>query len=1431
MLKMNNFNSTERLSLYYQERELLKKSLKDANIKTWFDLGLFLDKIKLKQQENLRNQVQERKENQSLSNDLLKKRIAFLTFEYCIDGVCIEISKYVKAFEKIYKEVNFHFIGFNFSRQTDNLLETKLSSKKHIIFNHGSFDEWASYNDFFFKKMNRGDESYNQLIKNFWQETLDIIEQLLDIFENNGIDLMYLVNVGSNPGNISLMLAYVIVSEYLEVQTINNCHDFYFENGSSKNQRLNKNQVKGHRDFFYTNSHIGEVFSIIETLFPWQSPLWTTLNINQKQTEIVTKEKGHNISNVTNISTTIDLQIYRKLSREDNKRSLIGLEELLKNGKNKVEIINLEKFYEEYNLNKLLKNRLSMDPIIFGKDNKKVEKFCKHQLIFLQPTRIIKRKNIQLNFKILKKFFQHSLFVDRLLEEKELTVNLIITGPIAKENKDYFLQVIQEFNELLKDLPKEFSEKVFLTFLFSAFDRSNKQENIYKLDLVKLYNISSLVFLLSDIEGRGLPIIESSACEVPIMCKRYSPESVYKDVIGEHLQKDKRIIVFEISNSIEDDLIDKVITTIFNKNLLKQMTEINRIAVNNRYNLNVLVKDIKYVLKIFDLQFSLKQIAVKKVSNIVQDYVSIIDKKCEDFEELFQGKSKSYLAGYGKLGFMIYLKSLIDPSFFRIEEQQIKGLCFKIAKKILEEEKEHINYCLEKEVLFYVLVESLFCLKEEKDFAIKHDHSLAYRYRNDIKLCYYRFTFQEITSLIRLIFNDTFFSQRLKREKETSVSIFENIVSEEKENKSISSERFLQTLTNSKSLEIDDRKRLLWYLKTSLPLGYFISNDFRKEVEFFIFERIKICLRFKNNENITEEIIEKYKLTTTYLFVANEEMFSYATSKEIFEYFEKKSLPYKKLYKNGCIKIIKTNQLSIGIHFKELSKESLKALKEIKENRGFLILPNEHSLIMSDYLNIDRFHIGQVTEIISSKMLGINLEAGFILFVIGGTRGCLSYPTPIQTFKDYYKVLNSFLFEELSKKISYEKLLEEIKIANKKGDTPIIKVLQDLENKYQSNIQENKIEEKEDLNYNYISGVYKDKMPWNGVSIKLNSKNNYLNFYAYHVNKDPKNVQYLVEDFLKEHKELTAKVAWNGGFILNPELVGKLSLTENYIGSPLGLLVIDKKICSFPLFNKPSLLFFENGLIDIKTISLKNGFSLNNIIGEKKSLVFTKENYGCNEENQLGFFDLYKDKKVIKGNGNIIVRISGNYIKEIIKTKKDEIIDIKPIGVTLVIPPHLFPKEWNKVEQEMNLFMEELQTVKYAIEAGPLLVKEGKFAINMEEEGWTTEHSINTQAARMDYLNMRGPKIAAGITKSNELFVVAINGRIRESVGATHIDVANILQDLGVEKAMGFDPGGSSTLWVKGKFVNISPYNKEYEQDIYSLPPEPRFVSNVIIGC
>ena len=127
---------------------------------------------------------------------------------------------------------------------------------------------------------------------------------------------LYLVNVCSNPGNVSLALATIIISESLGVPVINNNHDFYWESGHRDVEIKSKGLKKGPRDFFFHNAHVGEFFSVIEMCYPWESKSWMTVNINKIQHDHVIKKNGHNPANVALIGTAVDISKERMSKRD-----------------------------------------------------------------------------------------------------------------------------------------------------------------------------------------------------------------------------------------------------------------------------------------------------------------------------------------------------------------------------------------------------------------------------------------------------------------------------------------------------------------------------------------------------------------------------------------------------------------------------------------------------------------------------------------------------------------------------------------------------------------------------------------------------------------------------------------------------------------------------------------------------------------------------------------------------------------------------------------------------------------------------------------------------------------------------------------------------------------------------------------------------------
>ena len=90
----------------------LLSDLESEKLKTWFDLGLYLDKIRDQRPLSL--------ENKNLGlNDFIneyQKSVAFITFNYGVDGVSIELLKYAGVLQDLFKRKtgkngSFHFFG------------------------------------------------------------------------------------------------------------------------------------------------------------------------------------------------------------------------------------------------------------------------------------------------------------------------------------------------------------------------------------------------------------------------------------------------------------------------------------------------------------------------------------------------------------------------------------------------------------------------------------------------------------------------------------------------------------------------------------------------------------------------------------------------------------------------------------------------------------------------------------------------------------------------------------------------------------------------------------------------------------------------------------------------------------------------------------------------------------------------------------------------------------------------------------------------------------------------------------------------------------------------------------------------------------------------------------------------------------------------
>ena len=70
------------------------------------------------------------------------------------------------------------------------------------------------------------------------------------------------------------------------------------------------------------------------------------------------------------------------------------------------------------------------------------------------------------------------------------------------------------------------------------------------------------------------------------------------------------------------------------------------------------------------------------------------------------------------------------------------------------------------------------------------------------------------------------------------------------------------------------------------------------------------------------------------------------------------------------------------------------------------------------------------------------------------------------------------------------------------------------------------------------------------------------------------------------------------------------------------------------------------------------------------------------------------------------------------------------------------------------------------------------------------------------YLCLRHPRTAVGITATGEILIVVIDGRSLRSGGATIVGLAKLMKSIGAVEALNLDGGGSSTMVVNGQVMN-----------------------------
>ena len=744
-----------------------------------------------------------------------------------------------------------------------------------------------------------------------------------------------------------------------------------------------------------------------------------------------------------------------------------------------------------------------------------------------------------------------------------------------------------------------------------------------------------------------------------------------------------------------------------------------------------------------------------------------------DFHAVAAADNRQYLPGLSPLEYIIKLNSLIDPSAFRIEEKELRGRVFGFAQARAVE--AGLDRATTRQLLHAVAFIFDYHVGED-DLVV--DHSMSYRHRHRRHYPFRKLTENELCGWVGLV------AETLAHGAQPGVVPTADLPT------FALADSVAWALGGDGGLAIDQTGRLLEAIRH--PAGFAWLPNAEDRAAFA--REAALLAEFAQGDGQIVLLLKPGWGSGAITRAAAEEVLGRHPALQ------------------ARTHIIETHGVSRGTHLMQLGAGAAAALSALREAGASVVAFGHANTLALDLLRLHSVRIGVCARPLEAAYMGLELGDAYCLWVPAELRPSLAYPTPIQTPKDFAAALSSPAFQAAAVDEGEPELLARLaEDANRYG-TPVADLLAAGDRESDGGVESN-----------LLTGVHSNGAPWSGAYARLSGGGGWR-FSTVFAQSKSDTVLDLIAQFRDAGRGDPA-LAWNGGYILNAELVGKLGLPEDYIGSPLGLLIDQGRVRSLPLFNKPALGFTADGGLVLKEANLKAGLSVGVPGGD--TLVFGEGDRNVLHDDAPSFFDLLADVEHIDLQGRAAYRFAADTIISV--HAAEDRLPMLPVGLTVVVPGDAQPAGW-QAGASVDYTLPAWDGVVDAIEAGPMLVRDGLESIEMDAGGWTRQASIRTQAARLDYTHMRGPKIAVGLTAEDDLIVVAINGRIRESVGATHGELAKILLDMGAVRGMGFDPGGSVTLVVGGKQLNISPYNRGYIDSPLTAPPQPRFVGNAILA-
>ena len=568
----------------YLFSEMMKK-LKNYDPKNWTDISLGLADIK-------ENAPPVKRFSRDEFFEKVRTGIAFWTFDFGIDGVSIEISKYAQCLYDILsdeKKAVIHYISGDFHPQADNIIKPEW--KRYRISGVNGWSKWNRgiwFEKLFYQDMKENSKISHKMAFEIWNQAVNLAKKLGTYIAENEISLLIPVNVNSNPGNIATGLCTILVSELMGLYVLNSNHDFYWEGGRPASERK-QDEEPGPRDKFFHNINNVPFFSLLKKIYPWNGRRWIQVNINALQSKKLICDNGFSRDRIFEVSTSVSKTFFKEYSKEDIKSVRLRMAHILSDGNPIIRTIAVRS-----HLHDLKKWMTHQKPLVCSNRNGQSLDLASDQIIyFLQPTRIMDRKRIEKDLHLIGALLKYPPFLNEFRKNKEQQIILHITGPVPIEHRVDLENILRAHIDVVSQVPENIADRLFLAFSVGVDGHTSFQDKNFKqLKIEDIYRLATAVLFPSETEGRGLPIIESSAAGIPIICSRYRPVEIFNDVVGKDLPEDQQIHYIPFpEEDFSESFLGEITGLLSDPKKREQYKKHNTRAIRQRYSTEVMHKN------------------------------------------------------------------------------------------------------------------------------------------------------------------------------------------------------------------------------------------------------------------------------------------------------------------------------------------------------------------------------------------------------------------------------------------------------------------------------------------------------------------------------------------------------------------------------------------------------------------------------------------------------------------------------------------------------------------------------------------------------------------------------------------------------------------------------------------------------------------------